>query len=80
LAHALAAALRLDGLVIKQVLNERFKSRHSFPEILPVVDNHLRVGMFLVDTSASSRKALCADFGVVRGEDAPDLATTTCID
>ena len=73
-------ALRLDGLVIKQILNKGFKARYSFPEILPVVHDDLWIRMFLVDTSASARKALCADFGVVRGEDAPDLATAACFD
>lgn len=70
------AAFRLDCLVIKQCVDESFKTRHSLTEILAVVDNNIRTGIFLVDASATTCKAFRADIWIIRVEDAPDLAAT----
>lgn len=44
-----------------------------------MIDDDLRVGMFLVDTPAASCKAFRADVWVVWCEDASDLAATAYI-
>jgi hypothetical protein len=57
LALPLALALRLDNFIVEQGIYKGFKARYSLAKIFPVIDNDLRVGMFLVDASAPSRKA-----------------------
>lgn len=76
LADALAPALRLHGLVIEKTIDESLEARYPLAKVLPVINDDLWVGMFLINAPASSREAFCADVWVVGLEDAPDLAAT----
>ena len=43
-----------------------------------MVDNDFRVGILLIDASATTGEAFRTDVWVIRLENASDLATTTC--
>lgn len=73
--NRLALAL-FTAAIIEQILDESLKPRDALPQILPLVQDDICVGMLLVDASGASSKALGADVGIIGRENAPNLPAT----